>query len=257
MMPPVSLPATPSRGLRHERFAFVAVLFVVWMAVTLVGELVMANLAGTDLHGLATSAPLYPVMAAAVLLLVVGLFRGWLGQIGLGLPHSWRLYGLPAAVTVVGLIVTLFAGVPAALGLVFLNAMAVGLSEELMFRGILDRWFRSAIGLVKGVVVVAVVFGAIHAFNAVITGEVAAAATQAAFNALAGLWYGVVRVRGGSIWPLVVIHGLWDTAVLASGLNGSTAGALLLSVGALVLVVYGIILTVGLARHQGEHGDPA
>ncbi len=257
MTQPAATSPTPTRGLRHERFEFVVVLFAVWMAVTLLGELLMAKLAGTDLHGLATSAPLYPVMAAAVLLVVVGLFRGWLGQIGLGLPHAWRLFGLPAVIVGIGTVVVLFAGVPAALGLIFVNAMAVGLSEELMFRGVLDRWFRSNFGLIKGVIAVAVVFGAVHALNAIITGEIAAAATQAALNALAGLWYGTLRVRGGSIWPLVVIHGVWDTAVLASGLNGGTAGALILSVGALVLIVYGIILTAGLARNEGEHGDPA
>ena len=256
MISPTAVPM-PAHGLRRERFGLVAVLFVVWLAVTLLGELVMAGIAGTDLHGLATSVVLIPVMAAAVLLVVAGVFRGWLGEIGLGLPKAWWPFALPAIITLIGLLVTLVGGIPTAIGLLTVNAMAVGLSEELMFRGILDRWFRSRIGMMKGVVVVAVAFGAIHALNAIITGDIAAAATQAAFNALVGLWYGATRVRGGSIWPLIVLHGLWDTAVLSAGLNGSAAGTAILSVGGLVLVVYGIVLTVGLARHEGKRGDSA
>ncbi len=55
-------------------------------------------------------------------------------------------------------------------------------------------------------------FGAIHLLNVFMTGDLRAAVIQSTAAGLSGLLFIALRLRTGSLWPCIVVHGLWDFA---------------------------------------------
>jgi len=79
----------------------------------------------------------------------------------------------------------------------------VALSEELFFRGMLQRWLVDGLGVRTGVLVTAVVFGAAHlGFRRFPNWEFATLAT------LAGIFYGRAYLQGNGIRAGMVTHAL-------------------------------------------------
>jgi membrane protease YdiL (CAAX protease family) len=153
------------------------------------------------------------VLAAAFLLLVVWLMR-W-GDVGFSrfrvLPAS-RLMWLPTIYLAVfaGIAITL--GLPSGRSLAFIlvNTCFVGLSEELMFRGILFSGLRSRLGPRSSIWICCILFGAIHVLNAFQTGLVEAAMLQAVAAFMTGTLFLALRMRTGSLFPVIVLHAVWD-----------------------------------------------
>lgn len=94
-----------------------------------------------------------------------------------------------------------------------LATFMVGYTEELMFRGILQHGMISRFKPVLGVILTALIFGAMHFENMLggqgfgeTTGQVVHAASD-------GFMYGALRLITGSLWPVMILHGLWDLAI--------------------------------------------
>ena len=89
-----------------------------------------------------------------------------------------------------------------------LVALAAGLGEELMFRGLLQaglaRWLTVPGGVWLALVAASLVFGAFHWLNT----------TYAILAALAGVYFGWLLIATGSLWPPIVAHALYDFAAL-------------------------------------------
>ncbi len=95
-----------------------------------------------------------------------------------------------------------------------LVAAAAGLGEELLFRGLLQAGLArllsetQLVGIAAGpwiaLVIASLVFGIFHWLNA----------TYALLAALAGVYFGLLLMATGSLWPPIVAHALYDFVAL-------------------------------------------
>jgi membrane protease YdiL (CAAX protease family) len=202
--------------------------FVLWTAITiLVGRFVAGGDASL-LDGVSRGIGWAWVMAAGFILAVV-LWQGW-SDVGLNRAadaKGWRLTWLPMLYIVVGLGIATAAGLPPTpvLGFILLNCFLVGFSEELMFRGALLQAFRGAVTIWPAVILTSIAFGSVHSLNVFVTGELGPALLQSLAAFLSGLVFIALRLRTGSLWPPIVVHGLWDftTFTLGAAAGGITA----------------------------------
>lgn len=197
----------------------------------------------TQLDELAKSQIIFGVLAAAVFLLgAISYLKWWPRVRGKGPDNlrDLRLLWLPALVLFLLLLILLFTGLPTGTVLMFIiiNTLLVGISEELMFRGILFHGASSSFGIWRAVWITAVLFGLVHALNGFITGNFAAGAVQAFFAGMFGVWTVALRARLDTIIPVIIIHWLWDCLLFLAGFLG---GMLLLPF-ALALFIYGLWL---------------
>lgn len=105
--------------------------------------------------------------------------------------------------------------------LVIATSLVAGFAEEVMFRGVLQKWLRW-----WGQ---ALVFGVLHLGNAGIL--------SFAVTLVIGLLFGYARQRGMSLWTLVAAHAMYDFVLLSSVFWDPTAteGSALASLGQAVL----------------------
>lgn len=212
-----------------RRLALAVAAVVVWAAITLVVPKLLLD-SRTSLQELVTNDFAWGVAGAAVFLLVVAWLAGWrdLGFRAPSPPGWWKLLWLPA-LYLAGLgAVALATGrfEPAAVTMVLVNTAMVGFSEELAFRGVLWGGARKAMAFWLAFLLVSLAFGSVHVFNAILTGELAAAGVQALNAFMSGTAYLAIRIRTRSIFPIMVIHALWDLAVFAVGSGGDKTAAL-------------------------------
>jgi membrane protease YdiL (CAAX protease family) len=154
-----------------------------------------------------------------VLALVLARF-GWTSRAGFNTPSHWKqlhLLWFPALVALfdlgplaqmhaptVGLL--LLAALFAAL-----YALLTGLNEEGQFRGFVLTSLEP-LGPLRAAAASAVLFGLVHLNNFLPGGNVGLVALQVPSAALFGFGYAAVRLRTGTIWPLLVVHALTDMA---------------------------------------------
>lgn len=136
---------------------------------------------------------------------------------------------------------------PRVLLMVACNAALVAISEELMFRGILLQGMLERYALWPAVLMCSALFGVVHTTNGLATGDVSGALWQAVAAALQGVGYAAIRLRTRSVWPMVLVHGLWDFALVTATLpHPGEDGASILPYAALLAVLplclYGVYL---------------
>ena len=216
---------------------------VLWTVLTVGGGIAQAG-GESELAELAEQGIVYAIPAAALLLIL--LYRSNLASLGLTRVETLRPALLPSLVVALLLILSVLNGLPATSVLLILvvNSCAVGLSEELMFRGVIFGALRERLTLSRAVLLSALAFGSIHSLNALITGEIVGALLQSCIAVGMGLWAASLRLRTGSIYPSIVLHALWDLALLIVLAHGTTSGlsgaiSLIAIIGALVLGIWG------------------
>lgn len=212
---------------------------VVWVVITIGGGLLQAG-GPSSLDGLVSGGIVWAIPLAALFLLVI--YRGKWDQLGLIASGSWR-EARPVMIVVAFLLALAVAnGLPGTSVLLFLvvNSAAVGVSEELAFRGVALRALRGSYPLRRAVLISALAFGAVHSLNAIVTGDLASAVTQSIFAIGMGMWTANIRIRTGSLFLPILLHGLWDLALFIA-LHGPAGSPLLL-----VASVSAVIFAVGL-----------
>lgn len=156
-----------------------------------------------------------PFIIAPVFLLLVIAFRGWWKETGLKPVKRLRsllILWLPI-IFIIG-----FFGIAFAIGLTFsqtlffilINTMLVGISEELMFRGLVFYGAIKEFKIWTAILFTSVLFGSIHLLNGFTTGDFLGSTVQAVTAAMAGMWFIALRIRTNSIIPSIILHGLWD-----------------------------------------------
>jgi membrane protease YdiL (CAAX protease family) len=224
--------------LRRPSLAAAITLLVAWTVITIGGGLLQAG-GQAGLDELVTAGVVWGIPASAALLLAATALRGWRRTLGLVAPTAWR----PALVPV--LAVTLLLGLsavsglpaPATLLLLTVNAAFVGLSEELMFRGVLLSALLARLSVRRAALIGAIAFGAIHSTNAIVTGDLGSAIAQSVMAVGMGLWATAIRIRTGSLLVPVVLHALWDLALFSVLATGEDARLAVAVSGAAVLLI--------------------
>jgi membrane protease YdiL (CAAX protease family) len=138
--------------------------------------------------------PLDVVLGVAACLPMLGLF--WM-CLHAPLPPLQRLRELSRT-----LIRPLFAGCDLA-ELALISLMA-GLSEELLFRGVLQTFLTDRLGLWAGLALASLIFGLLHAITP----------TYAVFATLLGAYLGALWELNGNLLVVIVAHGLYDFLAL-------------------------------------------
>jgi len=115
--------------------------------------------------------------------------------------------------------------------LIFMTLL-VGVFEEGLFRGILMKGARTRFGPLTAVLIASVLFGFMHIVNYISGQPLPDTMTQILHAAIGGFMYGMLRLRIGALWPVILLHGFWDMAVATVGStvagiggSGSSAGA--------------------------------
>lgn len=204
----------------YARLIQALVAVAAWAAITMTAATLQTT-SNMSLQELVTQHIAWGVAAAALFLLVVARLAGWfdLGFRRPMPPSSLALLWLPALYLValggLGLLTGRLS--LSAVTVVLVNCTLVGFSEELAFRGVLWGAARRVLTFWPGFLLVSLAFGSVHVFNAIITGELAAAGIQALNAFMSGVAYLAIRIRTRSIIPIMLIHALWDLCVFGSG----------------------------------------
>jgi membrane protease YdiL (CAAX protease family) len=203
-------------------------VLLVWILITLVGGYLLSP-RGVRLDALVSREILWPVVAAAAFVVAVGRATAW-PDLALRPPQPGTLRALwfPVLYVLVFLSLAMSLGLPTVrvLGLVAANTLVVGLSEEVMFRGLLYPALRRRLRIWPAILLTSALFGAVHVLNVVTTGALAASALQAVAAAMSGLVFLALRLRTGSLWPAILYHAAWDfgTFVMVIAATGSGGG---------------------------------
>jgi membrane protease YdiL (CAAX protease family) len=236
-------------------------VYVIWQAINSGIQIAGAGPDGIDLIDLVQNGIASSLAAASLFLLAVVLGFRWWAEVGLAqgpqpgtlkVIWPWLLFlalfaanaltaGLPP------LAVTLF---------IFANTALVGWSEEVMFRGIFLRGLHRSFGIWAAILGSSAIFGGIHVLNVFLTGDLRGAMMQAAAAFLSGVFLTAVRLRTGSLWTGIVLHGLWDagTFLVAAGAATSAAAApsAMGDYGAVVLSLPLFVLGLFFLRHAAR-----
>ncbi len=88
--------------------------------------------------------------------------------------------------------------------------LLLGFVEEGIFRGVLYFGLSQKFATRSSLLISAFIFGLFHFVN-IFTGASIIATLYQAIHAFAmGFLYGTLRIRISAIWPLMILHGLWD-----------------------------------------------
>lgn len=151
---------------------------------------------------------------ACALAIAVLTHLGWWREAGFrrAAPRQWLpflpLFLLPALVLASEPLRVTAAG-PAALFV--LIAALTGFSEEAIFRGAVLKAF-GGYGWRRAALSSSLVFGALHLANLLAGADPLVTGLQVVFATLFGFAVCAPRLVTGTIWPLIVLHGLQDTA---------------------------------------------
>ena len=203
------------------------IVLVVWAIIVLGGEILQAGQSSLD--ALVTEQIVISLIIAPIFLFgVVAYFKWSKIELGLKPAQKWHILILPA------LFVLAFMGIAAAIGLpptsmivfALINSLLVGIAEELMFRGII---FRGALALPRvkiwsAIWITSLLFGAIHSLNGFLTGEFLPAIAQAFAAIISGVWLHAIRLRTKSLYPVMLIHALWDFSIFLMAASVASGG---------------------------------
>lgn len=235
-----------------ERLSLIGALgaLLVWTTITVGAGIVQAG-GSASLDELTSRGIVWGIPVAGAFLLLAYARRR--DEIGITMPIAWRPALVPSIAVALLLGLALVGGLPDAttLFLLALNTAFVGLSEELMFRGVLLGALLGRTGVRRAVILSAIAFGGVHSLNGLITGEIGSALAQSLIAIGMGCWAASLRLRTGSLLAPVVLHGLWDLALLSVIVAGASVEL------TLVVSVSAIGFAVGLGvwgwRTLGAH----
>lgn len=168
-----------------------------------------------------TAAQVLPLVLLTGVLLLDLRRRGLWAQAGLrapALPARAFLWYLPLALLISS---QLWMGVgaeasAAELALALLGMLCVGITEELIFRGLLLRALEPR-GAAAAALISSLCFALLHLLNLLNGQSLAQTAMQTAFAFAIGLLFALTVRRGGSLLPCIVTHSLFDAlSLLAS-----------------------------------------
>jgi membrane protease YdiL (CAAX protease family) len=195
-------------------------LMLVWGATTMLGSLIMTGGENVPLEEMIDRQLAYPLLLSAVIVSLYVWIRKIPKQVGVGPKVDYQSWILIYPTVIIVLLLLAFAiygeANPTTIGWILLNTFFVGISEELMFRGVLLSSLSQKYSFWKTAIIVTLLFGLIHVLNGFITGEFSHSTMQAAMAGFSGLLFLGIRVKTKSIIPAIVLHWFWDMTVFLS-----------------------------------------
>jgi membrane protease YdiL (CAAX protease family) len=215
-----------------KRLGIALVAFVIWLGITIFLGKFLAGGEDMPLQEVVSRGIGWTWIIAGAFILAVCLWQGW-NDVGLkrgAALRDWRFGWLPMVYIVAALGLAAAFGLPpaTAMTLILVNCFSVGFSEELMLRGAVLQGFRHSFPIWPAVLLTSAMFGAMHSLNVFVTGDLKQALIQSTASFLSGILFIALRLRTGSLWPPIVIHGLWDfaTFTLGAAAGGAHHGSL-------------------------------
>ena len=202
-------------------------VFLGWVAVTVAtGRLSMGE--ATSLDALVTGGLVWGVVAAGAFLVAVMALTGW-SDLGFRRPVvRWLpLFWLPTLYLPAFLLLALAKGLPEprVIGLIAVNCLLIGFSEEVMCRGLIFTALRTRLRIWPSVWITTLLFGSMHVLNMALTGQAMAAVAQAVAATLTGLVLMAILLRSGSLWAAILYHGLWNLTAFLVAHDAAQAAA--------------------------------
>lgn len=214
---------------------FVFIVTIAWL-MSLLAFTAIASIAFQKPYGDATTGTAGRLaVTACVLLLACRL--GWLEASGVARLGRWQvwLFALAGMIYFAGAGLYSFYGrvAPDLSSLIHLSAsrsavltqFIVGLSEEILFRGLvlfalIRVWGKTARGMIGSVVLTSLLFAVLHLTQVFSQGTSLAPALLLTLQAcIISIWWGALVVWGGSIWPAVALHFASNAVVTVQGLT--------------------------------------
>ena len=150
------------------------------------------------------------VLASA---LAVTLFGGW-REAGFDKPLRFKAF-LYACPPLVGPIFLLFySGIavtePRQIFMLVVFTIMIGFAEEALCRGMMVQAFLSR-GIMPAAIISSLIFGSMHLLQIFYGMSIGMALLYGMYTALLGFGFAASYLRGGgAIWPLIIVHGLFD-----------------------------------------------
>lgn len=203
----------------NKRLWIAVVVYVLWVIITLAGARWLLGGEEAELVELVKNGIGWQFVGAVALLFAAIVAFKW-RDMGFGAPHSLlKVMWFPVLVLLAISSLALVTGMPEGRVLFFVafNTFLVGVSEEVMFRGVLFRALLENSRVWTTIIITTVLFGAVHVLNGFTTGEWGPALLQAVAAGMSGLIFIAIVIRTGSLWPAIIYHFLWDCMLFLMG----------------------------------------
>jgi membrane protease YdiL (CAAX protease family) len=192
------------------------------------------------------------LITASVLALIISLL-GWWKNIGFQKIAKGGVKFLLPIFILIGLMLTLAASsdtshtwflgfdTPTQLLELLAIVLLLGFVEEGIFRGVLFYGLSTKLTPFYTVIISAITFGLFHFVNIAAGAALGDTISQVMHAMSMGFLYAVLRLRIHAIWPLMIMHGLWDFSlfVLQSTLQAETT-----STGESSAIITGLAISV-------------
>ena len=100
------------------------------------------------------------------------------------------------------------------IAIVLILNFCVGLSEELLFRGILFGGLRQRHRLITAIIASSIAFGSLHLVNLGIDQAFALTAFQVVNATALGALFCAICLQANSLWPAILLHMIWNSYVM-------------------------------------------
>ena len=127
-----------------------------------------------------------------------------------------------------------------AVTILILGYLATGIYEELWFRGLVLRRLATWTPL-RAALVSSALFGVAHLANIAFGANSAVTAAQVVGATCFGVGLAALRLRGVSLWPLIILHALGDIALQLGDVSSAWRWALLIG-GDTILLIFGLVI---------------
>lgn len=192
------------------------ILFLAWVCITFFNSFFteQGNIPLKDVIGKGFN---FQIFFAALLLLTFVFFYKAYKTTGINKAIGTKNWILIYPVTIISICLGLciYKGIfhSTMLAWVIVNTFFVGISEELMFRGILLGSLIRKYSFWTSILIISILFGSTHILNGFTTGDFVHAFQQAFFATFSGFLFVAIRVKTQSIIPAIIVHWLWDMVV--------------------------------------------
>lgn len=138
------------------------------------------------------------------------------------------------------------------IGIILITTLLVGISEELMFRGILLSSLKRKLSISKAILISAICFSLLHSVNILGGLSFNEMLGQLLNTFIFGIFFSSLAIKLNNIIPLMIYHWLWDFVLISSPILNINMNLITLIV-PLANLLIGITLWIKLSKAKNEY----